>query len=84
MKILKKKDNIFFVATLSKFPFVRPVKNMSAEVTGFSPFEVLFGRKANIFNDWQSSNLESDSLELERRSLEIKNLVEHFCCIYFF
>ena len=44
--------------------------------TGFTPFELLFGRKANSFEDWKSSPDQSKSLELENRSNEIKDLFE--------
>ena len=44
--------------------------------TNFTPFEVLFGRKANSFSDWRSLPDVSKTLELEVRSNEIKNLFE--------
>ena len=44
--------------------------------TNFTPFEVLFGRKANSFSDWRSLPDVSKTLELEVRSNEIKNLLE--------
>ena len=45
--------------------------------TNFSPFEILFGRKANNFSDWRSKPDTSKILELEVRSNEIKNLFEN-------
>ena len=45
--------------------------------TNFSPFELLFGRKANSFSDWKSKPDTSKILELEIRSNEIKNLFEN-------
>ena len=44
--------------------------------TGFSPFQLLFGRMANSFEDWRTKPDTSKVLELEIRSLEIKNLFE--------
>ena len=44
--------------------------------TGFSPFQLLFGRMANSFEDWRTNPDTSKVLELEIRSLEIKNLFE--------
>ena len=45
--------------------------------TGFTPFELMFGRKMNTFEDW-SSTIEGDVTEsLINRSKEIKKLVEN-------
>ena len=44
--------------------------------TGFTPFELTFGRKANTFNDWKSGTDSTRELELEVRSAEIKTLFE--------
>ncbi len=44
--------------------------------TGFTPFELTFGRKVNTFSNWQSEPDKSRELELELRSIEIKNLFE--------
>ena len=43
-------------------------------VTGFSPFELLFGLKMNKFDDWESSNNNLGIPELIKRSDELANL----------
>jgi hypothetical protein len=41
-----------------------------------TPFELLFGRKCNGFEDWSGSS-DSESLEIYKRSLEIRKLIEN-------
>ena len=44
--------------------------------TGFTPFELTFGRKANNFENWRTEPDKSRELELEVRSNEIRKLFE--------
>lgn len=44
--------------------------------TGFTPFELVFGRKINKFENWQCRNLDQEDLELFNRSVELRKLVE--------
>ena len=40
--------------------------------TSYTPFELLFGRKANGFEDWKSTKDDTQTLELELRGNEIE------------
>ena len=44
--------------------------------TSYTPFELLFGRKANGFENWSTKKDEGKILELEMRGNEIKTLFE--------
>jgi len=46
-------------------------------VTKFTPFELMFGRKMNGFEDWSSSNENDESEAIVARSQEIKNMIEN-------
>jgi hypothetical protein len=41
-----------------------------------TPFELLFGRKMNHFEDWKSSSTDEDTTSLIKRTIEIKTLFE--------
>ncbi|CAF1130697.1 unnamed protein product, partial [Brachionus calyciflorus] len=41
-----------------------------------TPFELVFGRKMNMFDDWKSIEAEAESESLYRRSIEIKDLFD--------
>ncbi|CAF0989578.1 unnamed protein product [Brachionus calyciflorus] len=41
-----------------------------------TPFELVFGRKMNMFDDWKSMEAESESESIYRRSIEIKDLFD--------
>ena len=45
-------------------------------VTNFTPFELMFGRKMNQFEDWSSSN-DDEVAAILNRSREIKELFEN-------
>ena len=44
--------------------------------TGFSPFELVFGRKMNTFENWKSTASCDEISQLFQRTRELKNLVE--------
>jgi len=44
--------------------------------TGFTPFELMFGRKMNKFDDFTSTKSYSEVAELEQRANEIKSLID--------
>ena len=43
--------------------------------TGFTPFELMFGRKMNSFDEYRDTPISDDSISLINRSNEIKDLV---------
>ena len=46
--------------------------------TGYTPFELMFGRKMNTFSDWRDSDEPpGDINELRNRAVEIKDLIEN-------
>ena len=45
--------------------------------TKFSPFQLLFGRKMNTFDNWTSKLSEEEELMILKRSVEIKLLCEN-------
>ena len=44
-------------------------------VTNFTPFELLFGRKMNNFEDWKNKSDDQEDSELFQRSVELRDLV---------
>ena len=46
-------------------------------ITKFSPFELMFGRKMNHFENWKNNPSQDESIEIYSRSLEIKRLYEN-------
>lgn len=43
--------------------------------TKYSPFEIMFGRKMNTFDDWESEKGEDETAQLIKRSVEINDLI---------
>ena len=57
------------------FPFVSMAYNTRIHsVTGYTPFEILFGIKINEFEDWAINNPNLGELELSKRADELGNL----------
>ncbi|CAF0994203.1 unnamed protein product [Brachionus calyciflorus] len=46
-------------------------------VTKFTHFELMFGRKMNVFEVWTSSNENDESEAIIARNLEIRNMIEN-------
>ena len=47
-------------------------------VTGYSPFQLMFGREMNHFGDWRVKEAEDEILALHARSEEIQKLINLF------
>ena len=44
-------------------------------VTGYSPFQIMFGRQMNHFKDWRSLDNEAEYVALRFRAEEIQKLI---------
>ena len=47
-------------------------------VTGYLPFQLMFGRQMNHFNDWRTLNTEDEHVALRFRAEEIQKLINLF------
>ncbi len=47
------------------------------ETTKFTPFELMFGRKINKFDEWTSETTEDEVEQINNRAKEIKNMIEN-------
>jgi hypothetical protein len=45
-------------------------------ITKFSPYELLYGKKMNKFKDWQTKEMEEEEAQIIKRTMEIKELIE--------
>ena len=84
------KFNFTFVNTLRKFteddqitwiqwiPFILlAYRSRIHSITKKSPYELVFGRKINLFEEWKNEIDEDEEKALFKRTIEIKKLINY-------